>query len=60
LIRKLMEQVQTLGIADKKVIAGGVIPKKDMADLKEMGVQGIFPVGSSMEDIVKAISAMVG
>jgi methylmalonyl-CoA mutase C-terminal domain/subunit len=59
LTKKLVEKLEDLGIAEKKVIVGGLIPKSDIVELKRMGIQSIFPIGSQIDDIVKAISAMV-
>ncbi|MCS7280858.1 MAG: cobalamin B12-binding domain-containing protein [Desulfobacterota bacterium] len=59
LTRKLMEKLKELGIEDKKVFVGGVIPSKDIPKLKEMGVTGVFPGGTPLEEIVKAIKASV-
>lgn len=56
LTKRLMERIQKLGIGDKKVIVGGVIPKEDIARLKEMGVQDVFPVEGQIDQIVVAIS----
>lgn len=56
LTQKLMERLGELGIADKKVIVGGVIPKEDISRLKEMGVEDVFPVGSQMDQIVAAVT----
>jgi len=34
-------------------VAGGFIADEDIPELKAMGVQGVFPVGSSMEEIIR-------
>jgi methylmalonyl-CoA mutase, C-terminal domain len=39
------------------VIAGGIIPKDDIPFLQEIGIQAIYPPGSSLEDIVSFIRA---
>jgi methylmalonyl-CoA mutase, C-terminal domain len=41
------------------VIAGGIIPKDDIPFLQEIGIQAIYPPGSSLEDIVSFIRANV-
>jgi methylmalonyl-CoA mutase C-terminal domain/subunit len=46
------------GIADIPVVVGGVIPKQDVAKLKEMGIKGIFPGGTSFEEMVAGIRAV--
>jgi methylmalonyl-CoA mutase C-terminal domain/subunit len=34
-------------------VAGGFIADEDIPELKAMGVHGVFPVGSSMEEIIR-------
>jgi methylmalonyl-CoA mutase C-terminal domain/subunit len=58
--RKLMGLVSEEGIKDKVVVIGGVIPSRDIANLKEMGVAGVFPNGSRFEEIVGFIREAVG
>jgi methylmalonyl-CoA mutase C-terminal domain/subunit len=41
------------------VVAGGVVPPEDIPVLKEMGVAGVFPPGSRLEDIVSFIREKV-
>jgi len=48
------------GIEDKLWLVGGNIPARDVAALKALGVDGVFPTASRFEDIVKAIRAKVG
>jgi len=36
-------------------VAGGVIPERDIPKLKEMGVKGVFPGGTPLEEIVNFI-----
>jgi len=38
--------------ADIQVIAGGIIPEKDIIELKKKGIAEIFPPGTSTVDIV--------
>ena len=33
------------------ILVGGTVPESDEAALREMGVDGVFPVGSSLADI---------
>jgi methylmalonyl-CoA mutase C-terminal domain/subunit len=44
--RKLMRLLSEKGFSDKKVVVGGVIPKRDIPALKELGVAGVFPGGT--------------
>ena len=52
---KLLKLMKSEGIEDIPVSVGGVIPKQDIPKLKEMGIKGVFPGGSSFEDIVAGI-----
>ena len=50
-----MELVRKEGLDDMIVLVGGVIPVKDIADLKEIGVTGVFPGGTPFEESIKFI-----
>ena len=41
------------------VLVGGTIPEDDVAPLKEMGIQGVFPVGSFTSEMIDFIFANV-
>jgi methylmalonyl-CoA mutase C-terminal domain/subunit len=43
------------GMDNVMVVAGGVVPPEDIPVLKEMGVAGVFPPGSLLDDIVAFI-----
>ncbi len=49
--QRLMERLKEEKMTDVMVVVGGNIPKKDMARMKAMGVDGIFPTDSSFEEI---------
>ena len=57
--KKLLEKMKTAGIEDIPVTVGGVIPKQDIPKLKEMGIKGVFPGGTSFDDIITGIRGMV-
>jgi methylmalonyl-CoA mutase, C-terminal domain len=56
--RRLMELLRAEGADDMAVCVGGVIPKKDIPVLEAMGVKGVFPGGTHLDDIVAAITAL--
>jgi methylmalonyl-CoA mutase C-terminal domain/subunit len=56
--RRLLELMASEGIGDIPVVVGGVIPKQDVGRLKEMGVKGVFPGGTSFDRIVAGIQAV--
>ncbi|MFH1240727.1 MAG: cobalamin B12-binding domain-containing protein [Pseudomonadota bacterium] len=53
--KKLMGLIREQDLDNKMVIVGGVIPNKDIATLKEMGVNGVFPGGTHFDEIVESI-----
>jgi methylmalonyl-CoA mutase C-terminal domain/subunit len=55
LFPKIMDLLKEKGAEDVNVIAGGIIPDKDIPDLEKMGISKIFLPGSSTEDIVEWI-----
>jgi methylmalonyl-CoA mutase C-terminal domain/subunit len=42
------------------LIGGGIIPPKDMAELRKKGVAAIFTPGSTTEEIIKIIQELTG
>ncbi len=60
LFPKIMNLLKEKGADDITVIAGGIIPEKDMSDLEKMGISKIFLPGSSTQDIVKWIEENIG
>lgn len=60
LFPKIMNLLKEKGADDITVIAGGIIPEKDISDLKKMGISKIFLPGSSTQDIVKWIEENIG
>ncbi len=55
LFPEIMDLLKEKGAEDVSVIAGGIIPDKDIPDLEKIGISKIFLPGSSTEDIVKWI-----
>lgn len=50
--RQLIEAMNAKGVGHIPVILGGIIHPDDVAELKELGVAGLFGPGSRMEDII--------
>ena len=46
-------------LTDKLWIIGGNIPKRDVAELKTIGLDGIFPTGTHFEEITNFIKEKV-
>jgi methylmalonyl-CoA mutase C-terminal domain/subunit len=52
---KILDMLKENGIEDILVLAGGIIPDKDRAALKEKGIKEIFGPGSSIAQIAAFI-----
>ncbi len=52
LFPRVMSLLKEIDASDIKVMAGGIIPEKDVPFLKEIGIKEIFLPGSSTDDIV--------
>jgi methylmalonyl-CoA mutase C-terminal domain/subunit len=59
LSKKLMDRLKNVGLEDKMVLVGGNIPRKDIPLLLEYGVDGVFPVGSKLNDIIDFIKERI-
>lgn len=57
--RKLMERLEQEGMGEVEVVVGGVIPKKDIPVLSQMGVKGVFPGGTPFKEIIEGIQRLV-
>jgi methylmalonyl-CoA mutase C-terminal domain/subunit len=44
------------GLEEIPVVVGGVIPKQDIPKLSEQGIAGVFPGGTSFDEIVAGIN----
>ncbi len=58
--QNLLEKMKAEGIDDIPLAVGGVIPKQDIPKLNAMGIRGVFPGGTSFDDIVAGIQNLVG
>ena len=57
--QNLLEKMKAEGIDDIPLAVGGVIPKPDIPKLNAMGIQGVFPGGTTFDDIVAGIQELV-
>jgi methylmalonyl-CoA mutase C-terminal domain/subunit len=57
--KRLFELMNAEGIKDIPVVVGGVIPKQDIPRLKELGIGGVFPGGTSFDQIVAGIQNII-
>ncbi len=56
---KLMKKMKEKDIEDILVVVGGVIPKRDIPKLREIGVKGIFPGGTPFDESIRWIKENV-
>jgi len=59
LSRKVIEKMKERGAGDVPIIVGGIIPEKDIRELKEMGVAEVFTAGASITKIADFIRSKV-
>jgi methylmalonyl-CoA mutase, C-terminal domain len=57
--RRVTDLLRERGMHDVLVVVGGIVPDVDVPVLEQMGVRGVFPPGSSMQDIVVFIRGHV-
>lgn len=57
LLPAIIEKLRTVDMGHVLVIAGGIIPDDDIAELHEVGVHGIFSPGTPIQEIVTFIEA---
>lgn len=60
LFPRIMRLLREKGAEDIPVIAGGIIPEKDIPRMKRVGIREIFLPGTSTEEIVRWIEAHIG
>ena len=59
LFPRIIGLLQEKKMDDVLLFAGGIIPDRDTSKLKELGVSGIFPPGSSLQEIVEFVKTHV-
>ena len=59
LCEKLMSRLKDENLSDILVVVGGVIPKKDVVKLEDMGIKGIFPGGTPFAESIRFIREKV-
>jgi methylmalonyl-CoA mutase C-terminal domain/subunit len=59
IVERSMALLREKGLSNMVVVAGGTIPPEDIEVLIGMGVDGVFPPGSRLDDIVAFIEQRV-
>ncbi len=57
LSRRVLDGLRAQGAADVRVVVGGTIPPRDVEALLALGVHRVFPMGTPLAEIVKALAA---
>lgn len=60
IVPRVLELLREEGADEIIVMAGGIIPKRDMPALEEAGLDAIFPPGTPTTDIIEYIRKRVG
>ncbi|UCB61050.1 MAG: cobalamin B12-binding domain-containing protein [Candidatus Bathyarchaeota archaeon] len=60
LFPRIMKLMETKGVDDVLVFAGGIIPEEDVVPLKNLGVQEIFGPGTPTNAVIKFVKAQIG
>ena len=55
LAREVREAQRAAGVASIPLVVGGTIPPQDVAALAELGVRGVFSVGTPIEEVVRGV-----
>jgi len=55
----VLDRLRGAGISDVVLVVGGAIPPSDEARLCELGVDAVFPTGTSLRVIIDRISDLV-
>jgi methylmalonyl-CoA mutase C-terminal domain/subunit len=56
---KLLSTMREKGLTDVLLFGGGIIPDKDIAELKKMGVGEVFTPGASTQTIVQYLKGQL-
>ena len=53
--RQLVEERRNAGIPNVPIVIGGTIPEADTKALLGIGISGVFPVGSALDEVVEGM-----
>jgi methylmalonyl-CoA mutase, C-terminal domain len=58
LARQVLDALRGNGLDDVKVVMGGTIPASDSRALLDMGIDAVFPTGTSIDEVVAGVDAL--
>ncbi len=56
LARRVLDGLRAHGAAAIRVVVGGIIPPRDVEELKKLGVAQVFPMGTPLPEIAAAFT----
>ena len=56
---RVMQLLKEKGLDDLLVVLGGIIPDADVAELRRIGIAGIFQPGTTMKEIIEFVEKNV-
>jgi methylmalonyl-CoA mutase C-terminal domain/subunit len=56
LARRVIEGLRAQGADGIRVVVGGIVPPRDVDELRRLGVDRVFPVGTPLPQIVAAFA----
>lgn len=59
IMHRFMDKMKEQGLDNALIVIGGIIPRRDIIKLKEIGVSEVFLPGAPLRDIVEFIEAHV-
>lgn len=59
IMERFINKMKELGLDSVLIVIGGIIPRRDMIKLKDMGVSKVFLPGTPLGDIVEFIRSRV-
>ena len=57
LTERVLGGLRAAGADDIAVVVGGTIPPRDVEPLRQLGAAAVFPTGTSLPDVVAALTA---
>jgi methylmalonyl-CoA mutase C-terminal domain/subunit len=60
LVQQLLAERGSRGVGELPVVVGGTIPAQDAAELRQLGVAAVVPVGTALDDAVSMIIGVAG
>jgi methylmalonyl-CoA mutase C-terminal domain/subunit len=56
LARRVLDGLRAQGAHDVRVVVGGIVPPRDVDELRKIGVARVFPMGTPLPEIVAAFT----